>query len=177
MFCTFSIQLKWSDERIQLENLKSSDKMVGNLPIKSNIDEDEKKKNNWIPKLRFGNSHTDVAIVNDEFASVVILFEGNPTLNSISNLKENQLYRSRIRKSLCLCLWKSLRFSIVLRVSVGDVPVRYSTVFDKGNFVWILSFHNFNKQYSNCMLTILYFMLLSVFELVLNYNQILLLLL
>ena len=93
MFSRFSIQLKWYDARIQFENLKWADKMVGNLPIKSNIVDDEKRKEIWIPKLRFGNSHTDVTIENDEFASVMILLESNPTLNSVSNLKENQLYK------------------------------------------------------------------------------------
>jgi hypothetical protein len=93
MFSRFSIQLKWYDDRIQFENLKTTEKKIGTVPIKRNIVDDEKRQDIWIPKLRFGNSHTDVTIENDEFASVTISLEGNPILNSMSNLKENQLYK------------------------------------------------------------------------------------
>jgi len=81
----FSVQIIWFDWRVNFNNLKLSKE---NYNFFANSD----LSNVWLPRLIFLNSMDENSLKFDDLSSVIVQRKGPRTLNSYSELQENEIF-------------------------------------------------------------------------------------
>ena len=120
-----SLRLSWFDWRVNFYNLKFSNE---NFNYFANSD----LKDAWLPRLIFGNSMNADSLKFDDLSSVIVQRKGPRTLNSFTELQENEIFDGE------------------------DNPFVYNRTYDL-NLSCIFKLENYPFDYQNCFIEVFCF--------------------